>query len=317
MAAACGALMVPGAAPASAGGALAVSPGGGGGGTEYGSAVSSRSRPVATRFRVTPTRVVAGGVLPRVLLRVDEAGVPEVRARVVIWPAKGRGQIVRHDLGTIVTGTVLRPAWPKGLRLAAGRYVVRVHATDPAGRSLVRRPSALGRTTLTVVAKPKPKPTPAPAPAPAPALTPVDPGRPSSGVFPVAGAHTYGDGMGAARGDRLHEGVDVLGAAGTPVVAPVPGRILWAKYQAGGAGEYIVLRADDGRDMFFAHCRRDSTVVAQGSGVTAGQALCAMGSTGSSTTNHLHFEIWPNGWRTGKDDSVAVDPMAQLLAWDR
>nr|MBA2348463.1 M23 family metallopeptidase [Solirubrobacterales bacterium] len=47
------------------------------------------------------------------------------------------------------------------------------------------------------------------------------------------------------------------------------------------------------------------------------QTQCAVGSTGRSSTSHLHFEIWPNGWRTGAKNSVPVDPLAQLKAWDR
>ena len=314
-----GALLAP-VAPASAGGALAVPAAGGAGGTEYGSALAPTGRPVASRFRVAPTRVTAGGALPRLLLRVDEAGVPRVRARIVLRPLRG-GRLVSVDLGRVKTGALLRPVWPKGTALAAGRYVALVHATDPAGRPLLRKRRAPGRSTLLVVAGPKPKPAPKPKAAPAPTPAPVAPLAPVSpagapGTFPVAGPHTYGEGFGVDRVDHRHEGADVLGAEGLAVVAPTAGTVRSTEYQAGGAGEYVVLRSVAGPDYFFAHCVRGSTKVTEDQAVAEGQPLCALGTTGRTTAPHLHFELWPNGWRTGAEDSVPVDPLPQLKAWE-
>jgi murein DD-endopeptidase MepM/ murein hydrolase activator NlpD len=314
-----GALLAAGPAPASAGGATAIPPSGQPGGTEYGAPMASRIRPVATRFRVAPEQVVAGGRLPSLAVRIDEAGVGQVTARVVLWPVAGKGRIVRLPLGTVATGRTLRPSWPRGTQLAAGRYTVRLHAADPAGHPLLRRRSATGLVDLVVrapkpVAAPKPKPAPA-APAPAPVVTPA-PAPSGSGVFPVGGPHTYGEGFGVDRGDHRHEGQDVLGAEGLPIRAPLAGTVRVTDYQAGGAGEYVVLHTAAGPDFFFAHCVRGSTAVHVGDAVAPGQTLCALGSTGDSTAPHLHFELWPNGWRTGAKDSVPVDPLAQLRAWD-
>jgi len=305
-----GALLTP-VAPASAGGAAVPPRSGAQGGTEYGSPLAPRGRPVASRFRVAPARVVAGGPLPRIALRLDEAGVPKVRARIVLWPLRGDGRRVRVDLGRVRTGALLRPAWPKGTQLAPGRYVARVHASDPAGRTLLRRRRTPGRSTLTVVARPKPKP----AAAPVTPLAPVTPAG-ATGTFPVAGPHTYGEGFGADRGDHRHQGVDVLGAEGLAVVAPTAGIVRFTKYQAGGAGEYVVMRSAAGPDFFFAHCVRGSTRVIEDQPVAEGQPLCALGTTGRSSTPHLHFELWPTGWRTGAKDSLPVDPLAQLKAWE-
>jgi len=309
-----GALLAP-VAPASAGGAAAPPRAGATGGTEYGSALAARGRPVASRFRVAPRRVVAGAALPRIVLRLDEAGVPRVRARIVLWPLDGKGRTVRIDLGRVHTGVLLRPAWPAGTRLAPGRYVVRVHASDPAGRTLLRKRRTTGRSALTVVAEPR-RPKAAPKPAPAPATPPAPAAAPgATGTFPVAGPHTYGEGFGAARGERRHEGVDLLAAQGLAVAAPTAGAVRFTDYQAAGAGEYVVMRSVTGPDLFFAHCLRGSTRVTEDQIVAQGQPLCAVGSTGRSTTPHLHFELWPNGWRTGARDSVPVDPLPQLQAW--
>ncbi len=280
------------------------------GGTTFGSGSRAASRPTAEAFRVAPTRVVSGGALPAIQVRFQQPGVRSVKARMVVVPVRGPGTVVRLDLGTVRTGRTLRPTWPANTRLAEGRYVARVHAVDATGHQLKRTRKASGRSLLTVVAAPTPKP------APAPVLAPVTPAG-SPGTFPVAGPHTYGEGFGTDRGDHSHQGVDLLAAQGLANVAPTAGTIRFTSYQEGGAGEYVVMRSVTGPDYFLAHCVRGSTRVKADQQVSEGQPLCAVGSTGRSSATHLHFEIWPNGWRTGAKDSVPVDPLAQLKAWDR
>jgi murein DD-endopeptidase MepM/ murein hydrolase activator NlpD len=133
-------------------------------------------------------------------------------------------------------------------------------------------------------------------------------------VFPVAGPFTYGEGIGADRGDHRHEGQDLAAPAGTPVVAPLAGTVASVAYQRDGAGYYVVLNGTDGRSFFFAHCQKGSFGVSGGQVVTAGTQLCRVGSTGASSGPHLHFEIWVNGWRVSKK-SAPIDPLPQLRAW--
>jgi murein DD-endopeptidase MepM/ murein hydrolase activator NlpD len=178
---------------------------------------------------------------------------------------------------------------------------------------LARPARASGKTALTVRAH-APPPAPPPAPAPAPAPAPVAPGT-SAGVFPVAGPHTYGDGIGAARSGHMHQGQDVLAAEGTPVVAPEAGTVLYVDNQPAAAGWYVVLHAADGRDMFFAHCQEGSLGVTPGVAVAAGARLCNVGHTGDATGPHLHFEIWINGWHVSAA-SQFIDPLPDLKAWD-
>ena len=103
-------------------------------------------------------------------------------------------------------------------------------------------------------------------------------------------------------------------AAGTPVVAPFGGTVSSTSYQASGAGEYVVLDGADGRDYFFAHCLRRSTIVAEGAAVAAGAPLCQVGATGTTSgANHLHFEIWTVGWRV--PGGTPIDPLPELRAW--
>jgi hypothetical protein len=271
------------------------------GGSQYGAPLKRArpARPVARYFRVGPRAVVAP-TLPKVALRVDEAGASSVRARIVFMPQTETGSIVRLDLGRIPTGQRVVPNWPSGTTLAPGRYRVRLHVRGLRGTVLARKATTPGRTTLTVR-----------APEPAPVALPDAAGH----VFPVSGPHTYGDGFGAPRKGYSHQGVDIAAAEGTPVVAPVAGAISFVDYQAKAAGYYIVEKGSDGYDYFFAHCQKDSTVVTPGLTVFAGQQLCNVGATGDASGPHLHFEAWQNGWRVDAS-SHPVDPLAMLQSWD-
>jgi murein DD-endopeptidase MepM/ murein hydrolase activator NlpD len=317
------------ATAASPGGAAAPGSTPSSGGVAYGAPVADATSvgPVASRFSVSPTRVVSGAALPQLVLRVDEPGVAAVAARVVLLPLTRGASVVRLDLGRVATGRVLRPAWRPGTVLRAGSYLVRVHATDPLGRVLVRRARTSGRAVLRVTAAPTaPAPIPSAAPAlavapPAPVgpvavLTPLSPApAPSAtGTFPVRGAWRFGDLFGAARNGYSHQGVDIQAAGGTPIVAPVAGTIAFTGYQASAAGYYVVQRTPDGRAFFYAHCRKGSVVVAQDQAVAQGAPLCEVGSTGDATGPHLHFELWPAGWRDVKGAQPS-DPLAVLRSW--
>ena len=312
--------------PASAAGATggAVYPLTASGGTGYGAA--STARPVASRFEVSPLAVTEGS-LPRVRFRVDEGGVDSVRVRLAIVPlVRGTTDPVSLPLGSFATGRTATVKWPRRPKLVAGRYLVRLHVVDPLGRTLLRAAGTSGRQTLTVRRAPK-KAKPAPAPAPAaptsstaPPPGPAAPGAVSletgttAGVFPVAGAHSYGEGFGAPRKGYSHQGQDVPAAEGTQVVAPTAGTIAYVGYQAKAAGYWVLEHAADGRDFFFAHCQSGSTAVKQGQVVGAGDPLCRVGHTGDATGPHLHFEIWVGGWHAG--DGAPIDPLAQLKRWD-
>jgi hypothetical protein len=132
-------------------------------------------------------------------------------------------------------------------------------------------------------------------------------------VFPIAGPHTYGDGFGVARGGHVHQGVDVMAACGTPLLAAHGGSVKFAGTQA-LAGNYLVIATDDGSgDHVYMHLR-DAALVKKGDTVATGQPIGFVGRTGDATACHLHFELWPApGWYTG---GHPVDPMPSLKAWD-
>src|SRR4051812_38812159 len=205
------------------------------GGAAYGS--PSTSRPTIGRFSV-PTRIREGSA-PSIRFRVDEPGERAVRVRIAVLPLGSTpGKPLSFEVGRRTVGRVHTVHWHGQGKLAAGRYLVRLHAVDALGRTLLRGAHAWGRATLTVTPRPKPKKKAAPAPAPTPAPTPTPaastapppgPSAPTapitSGVFPVAGAHSYGEAFGAPRPGYSHQGQDVVAAEGSQVVAPTAGTV--------------------------------------------------------------------------------------------
>ena len=221
-------------------------------------------------------------------MRVRQRGVTRVRARLVVLRLPGNRPAARVSLGWLKTGQATTVPLPSTLRLRTGRYLVRLHVTDPRGHTLARSATYPGRARI-IVRHRKPPPAGAPAPAPAPAVAPEaavvpapallvpvpapSPGGPA--VFPIAGAFNFGGAdarFGAGRKAMSTRGRTSSPPPGRPVVAPYAGLISRTSYQAKGAGEYVVLDAIDGRDYFFAHCVRGSTVVAPSAAVAAGQA---------------------------------------------
>ena len=137
-------------------------------------------------------------------------------------------------------------------------------------------------------------------------------GRSSDGVFPIDGAHTYGDGLGAGRG---HQGQDLIAKCGKPVVAAVAGRVVYKDYQASGAGNYVVVSSKETKmDYVYMHMPR-GVDVDRGDRIEAGDPIGEVGSTGRASTCNLHFEMWSApGWYDGGE---VVEPKPYLKRWDR
>ncbi|BAL85933.1 putative M23-family secreted peptidase [Actinoplanes missouriensis 431] len=90
------------------------------------------------------------------------------------------------------------------------------------------------------------------------------------------------------RGGRLHAGVDLAAAHGTPIVAAGAGTVVSAG-PAGGYGNAVLIRHANGYLTHYGHM--SEIQVAAGQRVTAGEQIGLEGSTGHSTGPHLHFEV--------------------------
>lgn len=89
---------------------------------------------------------------------------------------------------------------------------------------------------------------------------------------------------------RLHEGVDISADAGVPAVAVADGVVVEAGTK-GGYGRYVAVRHAESLTTFYAHLGGIAAGVKPGTAVKAGMPLGRIGSTGTSTGPHLHFEI--------------------------
>lgn len=88
---------------------------------------------------------------------------------------------------------------------------------------------------------------------------------------------------------RMHNGIDMACAQGTPIYATRAGTVTVASFQAGGAGNYVSINHGDGFSSIYMHMTH--YIVSVGQRVSAGQVIGYVGSTGISTGPHLHFGI--------------------------
>jgi murein DD-endopeptidase MepM/ murein hydrolase activator NlpD len=111
-------------------------------------------------------------------------------------------------------------------------------------------------------------------------------------VCPVQQPRAYGDGFGAPRyggGYHLHKGVDIVAPMGTPILAPFAGQAYTSSNSLGGNVVFVVGAQGT---VYNAHLSRYSA--SSNSTVSGGEVIGYVGSTGSSSTPHDHFEFHPH-----------------------
>jgi len=91
---------------------------------------------------------------------------------------------------------------------------------------------------------------------------------------------------------ELHRGIDIGLPEGTEILAGLDGTVTTAAYDS-GFGNYVVIEDGNGLVMKYAHCH--TLLVTVGQPITRGDVLATVGTTGSSTGNHLHMEILKDG----------------------
>lgn len=91
---------------------------------------------------------------------------------------------------------------------------------------------------------------------------------------------------------QFHAAVDMGAPTGTPIKAAAAGRVIEAGYQS-SSGNYIKISHGNGFVTAYLHCSKLN--VKEGATVSKGQVIGLVGSTGTSTTPHLHFAITLNG----------------------
>ncbi len=91
---------------------------------------------------------------------------------------------------------------------------------------------------------------------------------------------------------RFHNGVDMAAPGGSPILAAYNGTVVAAAYNA-SMGNYVMI--DHGDNLFTIYMHASALYVSKGQEVVKGQKIAAVGTTGRSTGNHLHFSVRLNG----------------------
>lgn len=115
------------------------------------------------------------------------------------------------------------------------------------------------------------------------------------------GAVTSGFGLRSdpfGAGRRMHSGIDLAAAAGSPILSTFDGVVSRAGWN-GGFGIFVSVEHGGGLQTRYGHMAQ--VAVTAGQVVRKGDVLGYVGSTGRSTGPHLHYEMRRNG--------IAVSPI--------
>lgn len=91
---------------------------------------------------------------------------------------------------------------------------------------------------------------------------------------------------------KFHNGIDMAAPGGSPILAAYDGTVVAAAYSS-SMGNYIMIDHGDGLYTIYMHA--SALYVSKGAEVSKGAKIAAVGSTGRSTGNHLHFGVRLNG----------------------
>jgi peptidoglycan LD-endopeptidase LytH len=125
------------------------------------------------------------------------------------------------------------------------------------------------------------------------------PPPPASGdlVCPVNGAVSFVDSWGAPRsGGRTHQGVDMIAAKRTPLVA-IEDAVVKRMGNGSLGGITVWLKGAGGDEYYYAHMDGWAEGLTKGQSVSAGELIGYVGNTGNAqyTVNHVHFQFHPGG----------------------
>jgi murein DD-endopeptidase MepM/ murein hydrolase activator NlpD len=222
-----------------------------------------------------------------------------------------QGGVVELD----VKLTAAHNGLPPGTEIQIGFAQAAVQTAPPV-------PKTATATTETVA------PPPPPPSGPQPETRPEEPaskkplkahpplGGEVKNAFPVFGPASYTDTFGATRSnDTFHEGDDIFGTLGQPVVAVTAGIVFAVGYDKDGGNSLWLIDAG-GNQFYYAHLSAFSLAAKDGAQVRQGEVIGFMGNTGdaAATPVHLHFEVHPMSLLY-LGSAGTVDPTFYLNKW--
>ena len=112
--------------------------------------------------------------------------------------------------------------------------------------------------------------------------------------------------------NKLHAGTDFAAPGGTPIYAAASGYVQVAGWSSGGYGNYVIIyhgKMSDGNQYSTLYGHMRSVATSAGKYVKQGEIIGYVGSTGNSTGNHLHLEVWKGGSKANAVNPRGYIPM--------
>ena len=112
--------------------------------------------------------------------------------------------------------------------------------------------------------------------------------------------------------NKLHAGTDFAAPGGTPIYAAASGYVQVAGWSSGGYGNYVIIyhgKMSDGQQYSTLYGHMRSVATSAGKYVQQGEIIGYVGSTGNSTGNHLHLEVWKGGSKANAVNPRGYIPM--------
>ena len=107
-------------------------------------------------------------------------------------------------------------------------------------------------------------------------------------------------------------GTDFAAPGGTPIYAAASGYVQVAGWSSGGYGNYVIIyhgKMSDGNQYSTLYGHMRSVATSAGKYVQQGEVIGYVGSTGNSTGNHLHLEVWKGGSKANAVNPRGYIPM--------
>jgi murein DD-endopeptidase MepM/ murein hydrolase activator NlpD len=232
--------------------------------------------------------VAAASAGPSAIATSGTATTPVVAGRAVgvtSFAAAASARASRSELRTPIASVLSSPAALSGAVASAANATPLAPFTESAaGGELaiaVRAPAVRAAAAAPAAQVPKPAASALPVRpvAKAVALWVRPNGGPLSSPF-------------GRRWGRMHEGIDLAGSGGSPIVAATAGTVYFTGPEE-GYGRIIKIQDSDGTQTWYAHMSR--YLVKPGDHVRAGQRIASVGATGDATGPNLHFEVHVGG----------------------
>lgn len=237
----------------------------------------------------------------RIVVRVKRDKASTARAAVRLDRVEARQQRLtaavlarRNQAATVKQRVVDKRAGFESLRSERSGLLASVQTSR---RELESEAAALEKEQAKVEAKLRAAQRASGSPS-SPSAGPVRRGS-GSLIWPINGTITGV--FGEWRGDHAHSGLDIAAPNGTPIRAADSGSVVIAGW-TGGYGQYTCIQHTGTMSTCYAHQSRIDVSV--GRNVSQGETIGAVGNTGHSFGDHLHFEVRING--------SAVDPTGYL-----